>query len=58
MRSPARLMAEFNRLMLEELQVEQYFTMAYAELDLETGVARLAQAGASASGAVARRWRG
>ncbi len=44
-RSPARLMAEFNRLMLEELQVEQYFTMAYAELDLETGVARLAQAG-------------
>ena len=44
-RSPAQLMMEFNRMMLEELQVEQYFTMAYAEVDLETGDVRLAQAG-------------
>jgi sigma-B regulation protein RsbU (phosphoserine phosphatase) len=38
-------MAAFNRLMLEDVQVEQYFTMAYAEIDLGPGVARLAQAG-------------
>lgn len=44
-RSPAELMAAFNRLMLEEVQVEQYFTMAYAEIDLATGGVRLAQAG-------------
>lgn len=44
-RSPAQLMMEFNRMMLEELQVEQYFTMAYAEVDLKTGDVRLAQAG-------------
>jgi sigma-B regulation protein RsbU (phosphoserine phosphatase) len=43
-RSPAELMAAFNRLMLEEIQVEQYFTMAYAEVDLRNGVVRLAQA--------------
>jgi len=44
-RSPAELMAAFNRLMLEEIQVEQYFTMAYAEVDLRHGTVRLAQAG-------------
>ncbi|MBE2276616.1 MAG: SpoIIE family protein phosphatase [Rhodobacteraceae bacterium] len=44
-RSPAQLMAAFNRLMIEDVQVEQYFTMAYAEIDLASGVARLAQAG-------------
>jgi sigma-B regulation protein RsbU (phosphoserine phosphatase) len=44
-RSPAELMAAFNRLMLEEIQVEQYFTMAYAEVDLRNGAVRLAQAG-------------
>ncbi len=43
--SPADLMGAFNRLMLEELQVEQYFTMAYADVDLSTGQVRLAQAG-------------
>ncbi len=43
--SPAELMGAFNRLMLEELQVEQYFTMAYADVDLATGQVRLAQAG-------------
>ncbi len=44
-RPPAQLMAAFNRLMIEDVQVEQYFTMAYAEIDLVTGIARLAQAG-------------
>ncbi len=44
-RTPAELMVAFNRLMLEEIQVEQYFTMAYAEVDLRDGTVRLAQAG-------------
>lgn len=44
-RSPAELAAVFNQLMLEELQVEQYFTMVYAEFDPATGVVRLVQAG-------------
>lgn len=44
-RSPAALLGAFNRLMIEELQVEQYFTMAYAELDLASGAVRLAQGG-------------
>jgi serine phosphatase RsbU (regulator of sigma subunit) len=35
--APAEIARAFNRLMLEEIQVEQYFTMAYAELDLATG---------------------
>ncbi len=43
--SPAELMGAFNRLMLDELQVEQYFTMAYADIDLASGRVRLAQAG-------------
>ena len=40
---PDAVAARFNRLMLEEMQVEQYFTMAYAEVDL-----RHRQAGAGA----------
>lgn len=44
-RSPAELMAAFNRLMIEELQVDQYFTMVFAEIDLRTGAVLLAQAG-------------
>ncbi len=44
-RSPAAIGEEFNRLMLEEIQVEQYFTMAYAEIDLPTGAGVLVQAG-------------
>lgn len=44
-RSPAEIMAALNRLMIEELQVEQYFTMVYAELNLEDGHVTLAQAG-------------
>jgi sigma-B regulation protein RsbU (phosphoserine phosphatase) len=43
--SPALVMDRFNRLMLDEIQVEQYFTMAYAEVDLRDGIAQVAQAG-------------
>lgn len=45
LRRPAEIAEAFNRLMLEEIQVEQYFTLAYAELDLATGRGRLVQAG-------------
>ena len=31
--------------MLEELKVDQYFTLIYAEIDLENGMGRLVQAG-------------
>ncbi len=48
--------ARFNRLMLEEMQVEQYFTMAYAEVDLATGQRRAGAGRSSASGDPARRW--
>lgn len=44
-RRPAEIARAFNRLMLEDIQVEQYFTMAYAELDLLTGRVVLVQAG-------------
>lgn len=43
--APEAVMERFNRLMLEEIQVEQYFTMAYAEVDLVSGAVRVAQAG-------------
>jgi sigma-B regulation protein RsbU (phosphoserine phosphatase) len=43
---PPELVAErFNRMMLDEIQVDQYFTMAYAEVDLQTGAVCLVQAG-------------
>ena len=42
---PELVAARLNRLMLEDLQVDQYFTMAYAEIDLETGRVHLVQAG-------------
>ena len=44
-RRPAELAYAFNRLMLEDIQVEQYFTMAYAEIDLTSGRVVLTQAG-------------
>lgn len=44
-RRPAAIAREFNRLMLEEIQVEQYFTMVYAEIDLASGRVVLVQAG-------------
>jgi sigma-B regulation protein RsbU (phosphoserine phosphatase) len=42
---PEMVAWRFNRLMLDDMQVDQYFTMAYAELDLLTGKAMLVQAG-------------
>jgi sigma-B regulation protein RsbU (phosphoserine phosphatase) len=42
---PADVAARLNRVMLEELQVDQYFTLAYAEIDLTTGEGQLVQAG-------------
>lgn len=43
--SPAEVAARLNRMMLEDLQVDQYFTFAYAEVDLRTGAFSLVQAG-------------
>jgi len=42
---PEKVAARFNRMMLEDMQVDQYFTMAYAEVDLITGHVALVQAG-------------
>lgn len=42
---PEMVAARMNRLMIEDLQVDQYFTMAYAEIDLDTGKVWLVQAG-------------
>ena len=42
---PEVVAARLNRVMLEELKVDQYFTMVYAEIDLERGLCRLVQAG-------------
>ncbi|MBC7738564.1 MAG: SpoIIE family protein phosphatase [Candidatus Saccharibacteria bacterium] len=42
---PAEVAFRLNRLMIEDVQVEQYFTMAYAEIDLVTGVVQMVQAG-------------
>lgn len=42
---PEMVAHRFNRMMLEDLQVEQYFTMVYAEVDLDTGRTLLVQAG-------------
>lgn len=42
---PAVVAERLNRMMLEDLQVDQYFTLAYAEVDLSSGVFSLTQAG-------------
>lgn len=42
---PATVASRLNRMMLEELQVDQYFTLGYAEINLETGLVTLVQAG-------------
>jgi sigma-B regulation protein RsbU (phosphoserine phosphatase) len=42
---PAQVAERLNRMMLEELQVDQYFTLAYAEINLQTGETTLVQAG-------------
>jgi phosphoserine phosphatase RsbU/P len=42
---PDQVAERFNRLMLEEIQAEQYFTMAFATLDRQTCRLSLVQAG-------------
>jgi sigma-B regulation protein RsbU (phosphoserine phosphatase) len=42
---PREVAARLNRMMIEDVQVEQYFTMAYAEIDLKSGRVQLVQAG-------------
>lgn len=42
---PEVVASRLNKLMLDELKVEHYFTLAYAELDLKTGAFALVQAG-------------
>lgn len=44
-RAPAELAHLLNELVLEELQTESYFTLVYADIDLETGRAEIVQAG-------------
>jgi phosphoserine phosphatase RsbU/P len=43
--SPAQVAARLNRMMLEDLQVDQYFTLAYAEIALTSGYCTMVQAG-------------
>ncbi|QYK41684.1 MAG: fused response regulator/phosphatase [Paracoccaceae bacterium] len=42
---PEEVALRFNRMMIEDFRVDQYFTLAYAEVDLATGRVRLVQAG-------------
>ena len=42
---PEEVAYRLNRMMIEDVQVDQYFTMAYAEIDLVSGDLRLVQAG-------------
>jgi phosphoserine phosphatase RsbU/P len=42
---PAVVAERLNRMMLDDLQVDQYFTIAYAEIDMMTGQFALTQAG-------------
>lgn len=44
-RDPADIAGHLNRIVLDEMRTESYFTLAYAELDLTTGGVRLVQAG-------------
>ncbi len=43
--SPEEVAARLNRVMLDDMQVDQYFTMAYAEIDLTSGHTKMVQAG-------------
>lgn len=43
--APEEVAQRFNRLILDELRVDQYMTMVYAQIDLLTGKGRLVQAG-------------
>jgi len=42
---PETVAERLNRMMIEDLQVDQYFTLAYADVDLITGLVALVQAG-------------
>ncbi len=42
---PEKLAAELNRIVIEEMQTDSYFTLAYADADLVSGRVRLVQAG-------------
>ncbi|MDZ7904893.1 MAG: SpoIIE family protein phosphatase [Cypionkella sp.] len=42
---PVEVAARLNSLMLDELQVDQYFTLAYAQIDVISGAGVLLQAG-------------
>jgi sigma-B regulation protein RsbU (phosphoserine phosphatase) len=42
---PAEAISNLNRLVLEEMETEHYFTMVLGDLDMRTGHVRLAQAG-------------
>jgi len=42
---PEEVAARLNRMMFEDIQVEQYFTLAYADINLVTGLVALVQAG-------------
>ena len=44
-RDPADLAEQLNRVVLKEMQTENYFTLAYADVDLVSGRASLVQAG-------------
>lgn len=43
--APEEVAARFNKVILEELRVDQYMTMVYAQIDLLSGKGRLVQAG-------------
>ncbi len=42
---PALVAARLNRMMIEDLRVDQYFTLVYAEIDLSDGACQMVQAG-------------
>lgn len=42
---PVQIMRQLNRLMLEDLRTDTYFTMVYADLDFLSGRVRMVQAG-------------
>jgi sigma-B regulation protein RsbU (phosphoserine phosphatase) len=42
---PEEVAARLNRMMFNDIQVEQYFTLAYADINLKTGDVKMVQAG-------------
>ncbi|MFN0115440.1 MAG: PP2C family protein-serine/threonine phosphatase [Paracoccaceae bacterium] len=44
-RPPAEFAAQLNRIVIEEMQTDSYFTMAYADIDLVSGAVEMVQAG-------------